>query len=72
MVPKKTPKLIFEKVKKNYNHKIFNKKMENRAFSSKMKKLEFFADFQIEILKMDIKSMSDFEKSIQELEKSCY
>ena len=45
--------------------------MENRALSSKMKMLEFFADFQIEILKMDIKSMSDFEKSIQELEKSC-
>ena len=46
--------------------------MENRALSSKMKMLEFFVNFQIEILKMDIKSMSNFEKSIRELEKSCY
>ncbi len=58
-------------IKKIYNHKFFCKKSEFRALSSKMKMLEFFADFQIEILKMDIKRMSNFEKSIQELEKSC-
>ena len=47
------------------------KKNETRALSSKTKMLEFFVNFQFEILKMDIKSMSIFQKSIQELEKSC-
>ena len=45
--------------------------MKNRALSSKVKMLEFFADSQIEISKSDIKSMSIFKKSIHELEKSC-
>ena len=34
-----------------------------RALPSKMKMLEFFVDFQIEILKMDIKRMSKIKKS---------
>ena len=71
---KKTPKFFFKKIMKNEKKYAHTKKIPKSEFRAFQSKVIFFVflDSQIDIIKLDIKSMSIFRFCIEELEKICY